>query len=384
MNDDNKRLFHNAFRAIAWGLFTAACSLLLVVGLFTYYTGTPTGFIKFFRTLHVVEHNYPGEVDKQDLLNGALEGIVSKLGDKHSSYLDGDDFKAFSDQTSGSYAGIGVYIGKSDEGTIVAGVMEDSPAEEAGVQRGDLIQAIDGKSTQGMELEDISKSIRGPVDTQVTLTVGRNGVSQDIEITRRQIQIKTVGGQMIEGTNIGYIRISIFSEKTGDEFTKQFQELRAQGMERMILDLRNNPGGLVDQAVAVCSNFVPPDSVILSFTSRSGKVSEYKAQGTTATLPLVVLVNENSASASEIVAGAIQDLKLGPIVGTKSYGKGTVQSVYPVDTGDAIKLTVAKYHTTNGREIDGVGIEPDTVVNLQPNDPTDYQLEKALEIARNL
>lgn len=382
--NQKKHMFQMLFRAVAWGLFTAACSVLLLVGLFYYYTGTPVGFIKFFRTLHVVEQNFPGAVDKQDLLNGALEGIVKKLGDKHSIYLDGDDFQAFSDQTSGSYAGIGVYIGSSEEGTIVAGVMDDSPAAEAGVQRGDLIQAINGTSTKGMSLEDISKTIRGPVDTTVTLTLGRNGESQEMAITRRQIHMKTVGGQMIEGTDVGYIRVAIFSENTGEEFTRQYQELRKQGMKRMILDLRNNPGGIVDQAVAVASNFVPKDSVIVSFTSRSGDESEYKANGSGDTIPLVVLINENSASASEIVSGAIQDLKLGPVIGTKSYGKGTVQGVYPIDSDDAIKLTVAKYRTASGREIDGVGIQPDIEVSLQPNDPEDYQYEKALEVVQTL
>lgn len=382
--NQKKHMFQMLVRAVAWGLFTAACSVLLLVGLFYYYTGTPVGFIKFFRTLHVVEQNFPGAVDKQDLLNGALEGIVKKLGDKHSIYLDGDEFQAFSDQTSGSYAGIGVYIGSSDEGTIVAGVMDDSPAAEAGVQRGDLIQAINGTSAKGMSLEDISKTIRGPVDTTVTLTLGRDGGSQDVAITRRQIHMKTVGGQMIEGTDVGYIRVAIFSENTGEEFTRQYQELRKQGMKRMILDLRNNPGGIVDQAVAVASNFVPKDSVIVSFTSRSGEESEYKANGSDDTIPLVVLINENSASASEIVSGAIQDLKLGPVIGTKSYGKGTVQGVYPIDSDDAIKLTVAKYRTASGREIDGVGIQPDIEVQLQPNDPEDYQYEKALEVVQNL
>lgn len=382
--NQKKHMFQMLVRAVAWGLFTAACSVLLLVGLFYYYTGTPVGFIKFFRTLHVVEQNFPGAVDKQDLLNGALEGIVKKLGDKHSIYLDGDEFQAFSDQTSGSYAGIGVYIGSSDEGTIVAGVMDDSPAAEAGVQRGDLIQAINGTSTKGMSLEDISKTIRGPVDTTVTLTLGRDGGSQEVAITRRQIHMKTVGGQMIEGTDVGYIRVAIFSENTGEEFTRQYQELRKQGMKRMILDLRNNPGGIVDQAVAVASNFVPKDSVIVSFTSRSGEESEYKANGSGDTIPLVVLINENSASASEIVSGAIQDLKLGPVIGTKSYGKGTVQGVYPIDSDDAIKLTVAKYRTASGREIDGVGIQPDIEVHLQPNDPEDYQYEKALEVVQNL
>ncbi len=383
LNEKRKSWIKKLTEAISWALLTVACSFLLLAGLFAYYTGSPTGFIKFFRTLHLVETNYPGAVDKQELLNGALEGIVSKLGDKHSIYLDGDDFQAFSDETSGSYAGGGVYIGTSDDGVLVAGVMDDSPAQAAGLQRGDLILAVDGKPTQGMPLEDVSKAVRGPEGTSVTLTIGRDGTTQDYTIERKKIKIQTVAGHMVEGTNIGYIRVAVFSENTGEEFTKEFQRLKGEGMQKMILDLRNNPGGLVDQAVAVCNNFVPPDSVIVSFTSRSGEESEYKADGTDERIPMVVLINGNSASASEIVAGCIQDLKLGTIVGTKSYGKGTVQGVYPLDKAGALKLTVAKYKTTNGREIDGVGIVPDVEVNLEPNDTTDLQYQKALEILEN-
>ena len=354
--------------------------IVAMVGLFWYYTGRPSSMFEFFRTLEIIESHYAENVDKNAIFDGALKGMVSTLGDKHSTYLGGDLYKDFSAQMSGTYAGIGVYIASTDEGILIAGVMEGSPAEEAGLQRGDILVSIDGTSVEGYQLEDVSKNIRGPVDTSVDLVVRRDGEEQSFTVQRRQIHVPTVAGKMVDGTDVGYIRVAVFSDGTADDFTKEFTKLREQGMNKLILDLRDNPRGIVEQAVGVASNFVPPNSTIVSYTEQDGKVDQYTAQGTDDPIPIVVLVNENSASASEIVAGAVQDMKLGPIVGVKTYGKGTVQGVFPVDSASAVKVTVAKYRTTNGREIDGVGIEPDVVVPLTPSDPEDSQFEKALEI----
>lgn len=354
--------------------------IVAMVGLFWYYTGRPSSMFEFFRTLEIIESHYAENVDKNAIFDGALKGMVSTLGDKHSTYLGGDLYKDFSAQMSSTYAGIGVYIASTDEGILIAGVMEGSPAEEAGLQRGDILVSIDGTSVEGYQLEDVSKNIRGPVDTSVDLVVRRDGEEQSFTVQRRQIHVPTVAGKMVDGTDVGYIRVAVFSDGTADDFTKEFTKLREQGMNKLILDLRDNPGGIVEQAVGVASNFVPPNSTIVSYTEQDGKVDQYTAQGTDDPIPIVVLVNENSASASEIVAGAVQDMKLGPIVGVKTYGKGTVQGVFPVDSASAVKVTVAKYRTTNGREIDGVGIEPDVVVPLMPSDPEDSQFEKALEI----
>ena len=354
--------------------------IVAMVGLFWYYTGRPSSMFEFFRTLEIIESHYAENVDKNAIFDGALKGMVSTLGDKHSTYLGGDLYKDFSAQMSGTYAGIGVYIASTDEGILIAGVMEGSPAEEAGLQRGDILVSIDGTSVEGYQLEDVSKNIRGPVDTSVDLVVRRDGEEQSFTVQRRQIHVPTVAGKMVDGTDVGYIRVAVFSDGTADDFTKEFTKLCEQGMNKLILDLRDNPGGIVEQAVGVASNFVPPNSTIVSYTEQDGKVDQYTAQGTDDPIPIVVLVNENSASASEIVAGAVQDMKLGPIVGVKTYGKGTVQGVFPVDSASAVKVTVAKYRTTNGREIDGVGIEPDVVVPLTPSDPEDSQFEKALEI----
>lgn len=370
------------YHIVAWVVSALAAAVLIFMGLSYYFMGDWLGWMKLYRTLYVVETHYADTVDKKTLLDGAMKGIVSTLGDKHSVYMAGDEFQSFQEQMTSSYAGIGVYIGSADEGVLIAGVIDDSPASEAALKRGDIITAIDGTPTSGMKLEDVSQKIRGPVNTDVVLTIREDGADKEVALTRRQIHMKTVMGQMVEGTNIGYIRIGVFSEDTGKEFTKEYQSLREQGMEKMILDLRNNPGGLVDQAVEVAGNFVPQGSTVVSFTSSDGNTQTYTASGTGDTIPMAVLINENSASASEIVAGAVQDLGLGKIIGVRSYGKGTVQGVYGISNDDAVKLTVAKYHTANGREIDGAGIEPDIMVQLQPNDTTDYQLQKAIDVLK--
>lgn len=375
-----RQTWENVRRPLGYVCSGMIIMIVAMVGLFWYYTGRPSSMFEFFRTLEIIESHYAENVDKNAIFDGALQGMVNTLGDKHSTYLGGDLYKDFSAQMSGTYAGIGVYIASTDDGILIAGVMEGSPAEEAGLQRGDILVSIDGTLVDGYQLEDVSKHIRGPVDTSVDLVVRRNGEEQAFTVQRRQIHVPTVAGKMVDGTDVGYIRIAVFSDGTADDFTKEFTKLREQGMTKLILDLRDNPGGIVEQAVGVASNFVPPNSTIVSYTEQDGKVDQYTAQGTDDPIPIVVLVNENSASASEIVAGAVQDMKLGPIVGVKTYGKGTVQGVFPVDSSSAVKVTVAKYRTTNGREIDGIGIEPDVVVPLTPSDPEDSQFEKALEI----
>lgn len=380
MKEVNRKFCNILWHGALWAVSVMFCTLILFIGTFYYYTGSPVGFIKLFRTFHIVESRYAGEIDKENLLNGALEGIVAKLDDHHSLFLDGENYNSFTAQTSASYSGIGLYLGHNNQGPFVVEVMPDSPAQESGLQRGDIIVSIDGTAASEIDMSDLAHNIRGPVGSTVTLVLSRDGQQFTKEIVRQKIQLKTVGGQMISGTDIAYVRVAIFSDKTGSEFTELYKSLKAQGMNKMILDLRNNPGGIIEQAVQVSSNFVPPNSTIVSYVDRDGSESDYTADGTDDRIPLVVLINENTASSAEIVAGAIQDLQLGTIVGVKSYGKGTVQGIYPIDNGDAVKLTVAKYKTAKGRVIDGVGIEPDVVVQLQPNDTEDKQFEKALEV----
>ncbi len=384
MKDRVKRVLRQSEPFVRWIAASAASVLLILAAVSYELTGDYMGVFKFFRTISVIEEHYAGAVDKKALLNGAMKGMVNTLGDVHSSYLTSEEMKLFTEQMTASYAGIGVYIGETEDGALVAGVIDGSPAGEAGLKRGDVILSIDGTAAAEMKLEDVSAAIRGPAGTQVSLKLRRDGADEDIVLTRREIHMQTVAGEMMGQTDIGYIRIAMFSEGTGAEFAKEYEKLRRQGMKKMILDLRNNPGGLIDQAAAVAAKFVPENSVIVSYTGSDGKEEQYTAAGTGDLIPLVVLINENSASASEIIAGDVQDMNLGKIIGVRSYGKGTVQGVYPVAAGDAVKITVAKYRTTNGRFVDGTGIEPDIAVQLKPGDTEDYQLEKAMEVLDNL
>lgn len=230
MKESIKLFFQEAKPFFQWITTVVASVLLLLAALSYELTGDYMGIFKFFRTIAVVEDHYAGDIDKKALLDGAMKGVVDTLGDKHSTYLTGDEFKMFTEQMTGSYAGIGVYISKADEGVFIAGVIDGSPASEAGLQRGDVIMAIDGQPTAGMELEDVSLSIRGPENTSVVLTIRRDGADRDMTLIRRNIHMKTAAGEMIEGTDIGYIRIALFSEDTGREFTEAYQSLRGQGM----------------------------------------------------------------------------------------------------------------------------------------------------------
>ncbi len=367
-------------RIIWWLMSVWICSCLLIGSAFYVYTGNPFGFVKFFRTLHIVETQYAGAVDKSALLDGALEGIVAKLDDKHSIYLDGDKYEFFSSQTSGTYGGIGVYLSNYDGQAMINEVMPGEPADEAGIRRGDTIIAINNDAVQEMNLADVSNEIRGKAGTTVSLTLRRDGQDFTVDVARRRIRMKTVAGQMLPGTDIGYIRVAIFSENTGKEFTEQYEALRQQGMNKVILDLRNNPGGLLDQALQVANNFFPEGSTLCSYVDRQGQETDYTVSGGGTTLPMIILVNENTASAAEIVAGSVQDLKLGTLVGTNTYGKGTVQGIYAIDEQNAVKVTVAKYKTANGRTVDGTGVAPDDVVPLQPNDEVDHQFARAYEL----
>ena len=381
MKEVYKKTLKTMAVAILWAFSAIVCAVLIFVGTFYYYTDSPLGFVKFFRTLHIVETQYAGSIDKSALLDGALEGVLAKLNDRHSVYLDGDNYTSFANQTSATYGGIGLYIGHHEDEAIVDDVIKDEPADQAGIKRGDLIEAIDGNSVKGTELSEVAKLIRGQAGTSVSITLNRNGESYTVDVERKKIRLQTVVGQIIPGTNIGYIRIAIFSENTGKEFTDLYNSLREQGMNKMILDLRNNPGGLLDQAQAVSSNFLPENSVMTSYVNRDGEDTEYTVTGTAELIPIVAIVNENTASAAEIIAGDIQDYELGSIVGVKSYGKGTVQGIYAIDSGDAVKLTVAKYKTGKGRIIDGTGIQPDVIVPLKPNDDVDLQFAKAFELS---
>lgn len=336
---------------------------------------------RFFGVLRLVENRYVDGVDETKLIDGAISGLVQSLDDPHSLYMDENMFEELREHTEGEFGGIGVTMGFKDKKVFILSVLEGTPGEAAGLQADDEIIAVDGTPVTNYQPEEVAMHIRGDVDTNVTLTIHRKGEegNRDITVTRAMIHVETAKGQMIPHTNIGYIRIASFSENTGKEFGAALDSLQQQGMKGLIIDLRQNGGGLITSCVEIANRVVPKGTVV-SVVERDGTKQEYDSDLESPICPIVVLIDGNSASASEILAGALQDTGAATLVGTKSYGKGSVQMVMPLFHDDGVKLTVAKYYTPSGRSIDGTGIEPDVKVELSENATTDTQLAKAKEI----
>jgi carboxyl-terminal processing protease len=325
----------------------------------------------FSDVVELVKKNYVEEVKDKDLVYAAIKGVLESL-DPHSSYLPPDMYKEMQSETKGEFGGVGIEITIKDGFPTVITPIEDTPAFKAGIQAGDHIIKIEGKLTKNMGLVDVVKMIRGPRGKPVNLTITRNGfvAPKDFTVVRDVITVKSVKFRMLDD-DYGYIRIIQFQEKTSKDLDGALKELRNNGnakktpLKGIVLDLRNDPGGLLEQAVAVSDKFIE-DGAIVSIEGRRTEDGKMKfhahKDGDDYTGPLVVLVNEGSASASEIVAGALQDYKRGIIVGMKTFGKGSVQTVFPLADGSAVRLTTAKYFTPKGRSIQGEGITPDILV----------------------
>ena len=261
-------------------------------------------------------------------------------------------------------------------------MLEGTPGEKAGLKANDEILAVDGTPVTEYQPEEVAMHIRGKIGTEVALTIHRDGSEdQDYTMVRDTITIRTAKGRMLDGTQLGYIRIASFAENTGKEFKEEYDQLEAAGMKGLIIDLRQNPGGLINSCVEIADMVVPKGPVV-SVVQRDGSKEEYDSDLAESKYPIVVLIDGNSASASEILAGALQDTGAATLVGTKSYGKGSVQTVVPLFHEDGLKLTIAKYYTPNGRSIDGIGIDPDVEVDFNAGDTTDVQLQKAQEVLK--
>lgn len=337
----------------------------------------------------LIQKEYIGEVDEDALQTGICQGYVGALGDPYSAYYDEEQTSALMETTQGEYGGIGVVLTQNlDTGvTTASSVYEDSPAMKAGMKDGDIIYQVEGRDVSGMALEEISGSIKGEKGTTVEITVLRGEEREEVTltITRDTIQAETVKTRMLED-EIGYLAISEFDSVTLEQYREGLAELTAQGMEGLIVDLRGNPGGNLDTVCEIL-DLMLPEGLIVYTEDKDGNRQEFTSdEAQEVQVPLAVLVDGNSASASEIYAGAIQDYGIGQIVGTKTYGKGVVQTIYDLKDGTSLKLTVAEYFTPNGRNIDGEGITPDVEVTYQrdENDPeADNQLDRAVETLQN-
>ena len=321
----------------------------------------------FADAIEVIQREYAEEVDSKKLIYGALKGMLGSL-DPHSQFMDPDLYQEMLVQTRGYFGGLGIYITIKDKLLTVISPLEDTPASRAGIKTGDVIVGIEGESTEETTLLGAVRKLRGPEGTRVTITIMREGkILPEATLTRERIDLPSIKeAKIIEG-NIGYIHLIEFREGTGADLEEALKELEKEGMESLVLDLRFNCGGLLDTAVEVVDKFLPKGRLIVYTEGRKQSQSrKYLAKAEPhPNYPLAILVNEYSASASEIVAGAVQDWRRGILVGTKTFGKGSVQTVVPLGDGSALRLTTARYFTPQGRLIQNEGIAPDFTVEIK-------------------
>lgn len=331
------------------------------------------------------QHYYKAdEVTDEQLEEGIYKGLLESLDDPYSVYYTPDEVEKLNETISGTYTGIGAYVSR-DASTgypKIAGVISGAPAEKAGLQTDDLLLEADGESLQDLDLDMAVSRIKGEKGTTVHLTISRDGKKLEMDVTRDEVHSETAAGRML-GDGIGYLQIAEFDDVTPDQFTEELEKLQDQGMKGLVLDLRNNPGGTVD-AVTSIAQYLIPEGLVFYMQYPDGSRKDYKADGTDwINLPIAVLVNGNSASASEILSSAIQDSGAGTIIGTQTYGKGVVQTVYSLQDGTEVKLTISEYFTRNGHEINKIGVTPDQEVEFDSKEyrksGTDNQLETAVE-----
>jgi carboxyl-terminal processing protease len=318
--------------------------------------------------MDVINQNYVGDkdVDRKSLMQGALKGMIDSLGDPHSNYFTKEQLETFQEDIKGKYVGVGMVVQKRvNEPLVVVSPIEDGPGYKAGMKPKDKIIAIDGESTYTLTSEEAVNKLKGKENTKVKVTVVREGVKdpKEVEITRAVVELKYVKSKMVdEKEKIGYLRLTQFGEDVYPDVVKALEELQKNGMRALVFDLRSNPGGALDQAIKISSMFLQEGKVV-SVKSKDGEEQISNREGKYyGDFPLVILINGGSASASEIVAGAVKDNKRGILVGEKTFGKGSVQTLVTLPDGDGIKLTIAKYYTPSGVCIHGIGIEPDVKV----------------------
>ena len=404
--EEKKRL--RVYKVIMLVVLVAFVTFLITsIGMYQYFTNgdgirnamisTDTGSDDIADTLDkykvLIDKYYLGEeVDDETLKEGAIKGYIEALGDPYTEYISKEDMEDYMDDTMGNFVGIGVYMVKDTETNqiMVLSPIKNSPAEKAGIRPGDYIVEVDGNACTGDDFSNISNKIKGKVGSTVKLKIQRDGETLDFEITRENIKVNPVEGEVLEG-NIGYIEFSSFDEGTAEEFKNKFNELKSQGITSLIIDLRNNGGGIVDEALKIAGYAVDKGTTLLYEVDKDGNETEEKSEvDKIIDMPIVILVNENTASSSEILSGALKDLGKAKIVGTKTYGKGVIQQILTLADGSGLKITTEEYLTPNRTKINKVGIEPDETVELPDTVENilnvereeDTQLQKAIEILK--
>lgn len=397
----DKKLETKNTKKIGWLIIAL---ILVLTNFITYIVGTRFPFkgtrrisertyeeIVKFQKLFIVKTNlegfYDGKINEQSLIDGAIKGMTDSLKDPYTVYMNEAEYKEFSNHTGGDYVGLGIVIGVKNDKVVVVATFDDSPAKKAGIQSKDIIEKIDGEQVVGKEYEKATNKMKGKKGSYVTLTIAREGKGTfDVRVKRNKIIRISAKGEML-GNNIGYVQISEFDEHTFDQFKDATDKLKKNGMKGMILDLRQNPGGWLTQAIDITSQFVPKDKIILSTEDKYKNKEEYKSKGGDLIgMPLVVLIDGGTASASEVFSGAIRDYGIGKLIGENSFGKGIVQSVlnerkFGFGDGTALKVTTSKYYTPKGENIHHKGIKPNIEIKTKTYERNnDLQFKKALEV----
>lgn len=344
-------------------------------------------FSKLFYIKNQLYKEYDGQIDESKLIDGAIKGMTNALEDPYTVYMNKLDYEEYTTSFSGEYTGIGVQVEVKDNKIYVVSVFDGSPAEKSGMIIGDYIVKVDKQEFSGADLDKAILKIKGKKGTNVLITVDRKGKYIDMNIVRNDIITSPVKGKMLSG-NIGYVILSRFNENSAADLKKELDKLNKSGMKGLILDLRENPGGALDQCVEIASDFIGKGKTILTVKDKNNNAQVYKSKGGDyENIPMVVLVDQNSASASEVLTGALKDFKRVVVVGTKTFGKGIVQEILNTGDGTRLKITYAKYYTPNGNYIHKIGLEPDIKVvydekllNQAYDEKKDPQLNKAIEV----
>lgn len=376
--------------------------MITSISLYTYFTNNPITTSssntkteissKLQKYREIIDKYYLGEIDDTKLEEGAIKGYIEGLGDPYTEYISKEEMDTYLDDTMGNFVGIGIYMVKNTEydRIQVLSTIKDSPAEKAGIQAGDLIITVDGIEYKADDMTTASNNIKGEEGTKVTVEILRGTETIKYEITREKVKVNPVEGKVINN-NIGYIKFTSFDETTAEDFKAKFEEINKKGIQSLIIDLRNNGGGIVDQALEIADYITDKDSVLLYEVDKNNKETVKKSKtDPIINMPIVILTNENTASASEILAGALKDLGKAKIVGTKTYGKGVIQQILSLSDGSGLKITIEEYQTPNRNKINKVGIEPDETVELPDTvksvlnveEKEDTQLQRAIQILK--
>mgnify|MGYP003370474514 CR=1 FL=1 len=378
--------------------------MITSISLYNYFTNNPINTSsnnlseskqiveKLEKYRELIDKYYLGEIDEAKLEEGAIKGYIEGLGDPYTEYISKEDMEDYLSDTMGNFVGIGIYMVKNTEydKIQVLSTIKDGPAEKAGIQAGDLIISVNGIAYTADEMTTASNNIKGEAGTKVNMEIQRGNQIIKYELTREKVKVNPVEGKVLEN-NIGYIQFSSFDETTAEDFKTKFEELNKKGIKSLIIDLRNNGGGIVDEALEIADYIVEKDSVLLYEVDKNNKETVKKAKNDPIiNMPIIILTNENTASASEILAGALKDLGKAKIVGTTTYGKGVIQQILKLSDGSGLKITIEEYQTPNRNKINKVGIEPDEKVELPDSvtnifnvkEEEDTQLKKAIEMLK--